>query len=63
MAAEFYTSAALGLLVWWIDHDFCNGPALVDLDIPNAGNARRARSAPSLKQSIMSTVRRDSPRR
>ena len=27
VAAEFYTSAALGLLVWWIDHDFCNGPA------------------------------------
>jgi AcrR family transcriptional regulator len=23
VAAEFYTSAALGLLVWWIDHDFC----------------------------------------
>jgi hypothetical protein len=22
VAAEFYTSAALGLLVWWIDHDF-----------------------------------------
>jgi AcrR family transcriptional regulator len=27
VVAEFYTSAALGLLVWWIDHDFCNGPA------------------------------------
>ena len=27
IAAEFYTSAALGLLVWWIAHDFCNGPA------------------------------------
>ena len=27
VAAEFYTSAALGLLVWWIDHDFCNGPS------------------------------------
>lgn len=26
VAAEFYTSAALGLLAWWIDHDFCNGP-------------------------------------
>ena len=26
VAAEFYASAALGLLVWWIDHDFCNGP-------------------------------------
>ena len=26
IAAEFYTSAALGLLVWWIAHDFCNGP-------------------------------------
>ena len=26
IAAEFYTSAALGLLVWWINHDFCNGP-------------------------------------
>jgi AcrR family transcriptional regulator len=23
VAAEFYTSAALGLLVWWIDKDFC----------------------------------------
>jgi AcrR family transcriptional regulator len=27
VAAEFYTSAALGLLVWWIDHDFCDGPS------------------------------------
>lgn len=27
VAAEFYTSAALGLMLWWIDHDFCNGPA------------------------------------
>jgi AcrR family transcriptional regulator len=26
IAAEFYTSASLGLLVWWIAHDFCNGP-------------------------------------
>jgi AcrR family transcriptional regulator len=26
IAAEFYTSAALGLLVWWIAHEFCNGP-------------------------------------
>ena len=25
-AAEFYTSATLGLLVWWIDHEFRNGP-------------------------------------
>jgi AcrR family transcriptional regulator len=24
VAAEFYTAATLGLLVWWIDHDFCN---------------------------------------
>jgi AcrR family transcriptional regulator len=23
VAAEFYTSAALGMLVWWIDQDFC----------------------------------------
>jgi AcrR family transcriptional regulator len=23
VATEFYTSAALGLLVWWIDKDFC----------------------------------------
>ena len=23
VAAEFYTSAALGVLVWWIDQDFC----------------------------------------
>jgi AcrR family transcriptional regulator len=23
VAAEFYTSAALGLLVWWVDQDFC----------------------------------------
>jgi AcrR family transcriptional regulator len=23
VAAEFYTSAALGLLVWWIDKEFC----------------------------------------
>ena len=26
VAAEFHTSATLGLLAWWIDHDFCNGP-------------------------------------
>ena len=26
VAAEFYASAALGLLVWWIDHEFRNGP-------------------------------------
>jgi AcrR family transcriptional regulator len=24
VAAEFYTAAALGLLVWWIDQDFCH---------------------------------------
>jgi Transcriptional regulator C-terminal region len=23
VAAEFYTAAALGLLVWWIEQDFC----------------------------------------
>ena len=27
VAAEFYTSAALGLLVWWIDKDFCGDDA------------------------------------
>ena len=27
VAAEFYTAAALGLLVWWIDHDFCHDDA------------------------------------
>ena len=27
VAAEFYTSAALGLLVWWIDRDFCGDHA------------------------------------
>jgi AcrR family transcriptional regulator len=26
VVAEFHTSAMLGLLVWWIDHDFCHGP-------------------------------------
>jgi AcrR family transcriptional regulator len=26
VVAEFYTSAALGLLVWWVDHDFRPGP-------------------------------------
>jgi AcrR family transcriptional regulator len=26
VAAAFYTSATLGLLVWWIDQDFSNGP-------------------------------------
>ncbi|HEU5110633.1 MAG TPA: TetR/AcrR family transcriptional regulator [Micromonosporaceae bacterium] len=26
VAAEFYTSAALGLLTWWVDHDFRPGP-------------------------------------
>lgn len=24
VAAEFFTAAALGLLVWWIDQDFCH---------------------------------------
>lgn len=27
VVAQFYTSAALGLLIWWIDQDFCRGPA------------------------------------
>jgi len=27
VVAEFYTSAALGLLSWWVDHDFRPGPA------------------------------------
>jgi AcrR family transcriptional regulator len=27
VVAEFYTAAALGLLTWWIDHDFCRGPS------------------------------------
>ena len=27
VAAEFYTSATLGLLVWWIDNDFCGDDA------------------------------------
>jgi AcrR family transcriptional regulator len=27
VVAEFYTSAALGLLTWWVDHDFRPGPA------------------------------------
>jgi AcrR family transcriptional regulator len=27
VAAEFYTSAALGLLTWWVDNDFRPGPA------------------------------------
>jgi AcrR family transcriptional regulator len=26
IVAEFYTSAALGLLTWWVDHDFRHGP-------------------------------------
>src|SRR3954447_6777522 len=26
VVAEFYTSAALGLLTWWVDHDFRHGP-------------------------------------
>lgn len=26
VVAEFYTSAALGLLTWWVDHDFPHGP-------------------------------------
>ncbi|ART67347.1 hypothetical protein BTO20_00920 [Mycobacterium dioxanotrophicus] len=44
VAAEFYTSATLGLMVWWIDHDFCNGPAWLTaayraLAIPAEGDA------------------------
>jgi len=27
VVAEFYTSAALGLLSWWVDHNFRPGPA------------------------------------
>jgi AcrR family transcriptional regulator len=27
IAAEFLTSAALGLLIWWVDHDFPGDPA------------------------------------
>jgi AcrR family transcriptional regulator len=27
VVAEFYTTAMLGLLVWWVDHDFPYGPA------------------------------------
>ena len=27
VVAEFYTSAALGLLTWWVDHDFRPDPA------------------------------------
>jgi AcrR family transcriptional regulator len=27
LVAEFYTAATLGLLTWWIDHDFCHSPA------------------------------------
>ncbi len=27
VAAEYYTSAMLGLLIWWVDHDFREGPA------------------------------------
>jgi hypothetical protein len=27
VAAEFYTAAALGLLAWWIDKDFCGDDA------------------------------------
>jgi AcrR family transcriptional regulator len=27
VVAEFYAAAALGLLTWWIDHDFCHGPS------------------------------------
>ena len=26
VVAEFYTAATLGLLTWWIDHDFYRGP-------------------------------------
>jgi AcrR family transcriptional regulator len=26
VVAEFHTSGIVGLLVWWIDHDFCHGP-------------------------------------
>jgi AcrR family transcriptional regulator len=26
VVAEFYAAAAIGLLTWWIDHDFCCGP-------------------------------------
>jgi AcrR family transcriptional regulator len=29
VVAEFYTSAALGLLTWWIDNDFRHGPTRI----------------------------------
>jgi AcrR family transcriptional regulator len=27
VVAEFYTSAALGLLIWWVNHDYPHSPA------------------------------------
>jgi AcrR family transcriptional regulator len=27
VVAQFYAAAAIGLLTWWIQHDFCRGPA------------------------------------
>ena len=27
LVAEHYTTTTLGLLGWWVDHDFCHGPA------------------------------------
>jgi AcrR family transcriptional regulator len=29
VVAEFYTAAALGLLTWWIDNNFCHGPTWI----------------------------------
>jgi len=48
VAAEFYTSAALGLLVWWIDRDFPFSPRRLTGMYQNliCADARRPRTVP-----------------
>jgi hypothetical protein len=49
IVAQFYTSTALGLLTWWIDHDFSPDPAwlattyqrLTTPDTPTSPSPRR----------------------
>jgi AcrR family transcriptional regulator len=40
VVAEFYATAAIGLLTWWIDHDFCRGPTWLATTYAQIANHR-----------------------
>jgi len=47
VVAEFYTSAALGLLIWWVNHDYPHNPTrLADMYQQLAAPGLRAALAP-----------------